>query len=291
MEIRTLYKSGDEYLNSFYNNKGVLAYSNAIVSTALKRVNTGDVIKYNGSITNTAIYMVIFDNDLNFVKSINKSDGYTYTVLSGECYVGFNIDGSSIHSTSVKCECENVDYLSSPHYVEEIIFAQKDGDNVIDNAYINGNNGNQITLNGTSCSDYLNVGTLNKIQIASCYGNVNNGAFYNANKEFIVNLGTSNTLITLDVPNNAEFLRVSCNSGSKSTYVIGYTLKQQSGGEEPELPEKPELPEEPDTPIIPPTNIDSIPNLNSGLYVDCSKISYNNKSLKLIIDLLLGGVN
>ena len=83
----------------------------------------------------------------------------------------------------------------------------------ISEGYINKNNGELTTnVSGFHCSDYIEIGWLNKIRVKRTFHYGGDGlVFYNKDKKYISGYGerTGTNYVVLDVPENAVYIRLS----------------------------------------------------------------------------------
>lgn len=87
------------------------------------------------------------------------------------------------------------------------------------NAWINAQ-GNLVESASNRASDYIDVHSLDYITISGSTSDAVIEAFYNSSKTFVSYVEVSSSSITLQVPNNAYYLRVTLKPSAVDTYQI-----------------------------------------------------------------------
>ena len=271
MSTRTIFDgSKDNYINScYYNSDGRINITNSICVTYLLRVAEGDVLTYNGTLSNTNFLCNFYNSSLEFISNMNKTS-YTITVPENAFYVGFNMTKANINSLTITCNSTDDSYLNNSYYTGKLLYSSDTDDGKTSDSYIKGETGNIVSNIGTAVTSEIDLTKISYIQILNEYNNLNAGVFFNESGSRISNLsGDNKDPGVIKVPSNAKTLK--CTFSQSSTFQIyGYSLSDGSTSIDPTLPGE---------------------TLSNGIYINSEKVSYNGKSLSSIIDYILSKVN
>ena len=105
--------------------------------------------------------------------------------------------------------------------------------NLISNGYVNANNGNVATASSYNYTDYLFI-VSKQIKVTAYFGDAAGIAFYDINKSYISgyqrpSTTPSGTLVTVDVPTNAVYLRSSCIANNAANFKLFAVLGENMG--------------------------------------------------------------
>ena len=271
MSTRTIFDgSKDNYINScYYNNDGRLNDSTFICATCLLRVAEGDVLTYNGTLSNTAFLCNFYNSSLEFISNI-QSTSYTITVPENAFYVGFNIAKDYINSVTITCNSSDDSYLNNSYYTGKLLYSSDTDDGKTSDSYIDGKTGNIVSNTGTTVTSAIDLTNTSYIQILNEYNNLNSGVFFDESGNRISNLlGEQKDPGFISVPSNAKTLKCTITESALLQIYI-YSLSNGESSIDPTLPGE---------------------NLLNGIYINSEKVSYNGKSLSSIIDYILSKVN
>ena len=182
------------------------------------------IVTFNGDIN---IYNAMYDANKKFLRNLEIRNGVNPTLPSDTKYIRlscgisyvFEIDYPRINVIDVNGKAEqntaditknasNLDFLNG-HPLEYSM-------TWIDSGYIDSSNGDLIPYNGWHYTDYIELENNDDLYVSTSNGVDNEyNAFYDSNKAFIRNLyisGNSDHRIINYVPQNAKYVRLSCES-------------------------------------------------------------------------------
>ena len=271
MSTRTIFNgSKDNYIDKcYYKNDGKINPSSSIYITYLLRITAGDILTYNGTLTDTGYLCNFYDSSLKFISNMTTTT-YTITAPENAFYVGFNIAKDDINSITITCDSSDDSYLNNKYYIGKLLYSSDTDDGKTSDSYIDGKTGNIVPNTGPAVTSVIDLTNTSYIQILNEYSNLNAGVFFNESGSRISNLsGDNKDPAVIKIPSNAKTLK--CTFSQSSTFQIyGYSLSDGSTSIDPTLPGE---------------------TLSNGIYINSEKVSYNGKSLYSIIDYILSKVN
>lgn len=251
----TTYNFDIQYINGFYirSSKEILPLS-SINITYPQRVQFGDVVTYNGTLSGTSVLALVFDSNCSCVLTHNVSDGYTITIPENGKFIMFNVSDTSI---TISNETQDNTYLTDNVSCSNII----SGDLTFDVGYLN--NGVLTALNGYKTSNYIDITGKNYLlYINHSYTGNNSGALYDSGNKFIQTLRSGSEFL-IKIPSNASKVRFTHKADNTNVHLYALISSE----------------------FEKPVNIGE--DLQPGLYVDSNMINYKGKNLKTIIDALI----
>ena len=271
MSTRTIFDgSKDNYINNcYYNENGRIKGSALICATYLLRVAAGDILTYNGTLSNTAFLCNFYNSSLEFISNI-QSTSYTITVPENAFYVGFNMTKANINSLTITCNSTDDSYLNNSHYTGKLLYSSDTDDGKTSDSYIKAETGDIVPASGPAVTSVIDLTNTSYIQILNEYSNKNAGVFFDESGNRISSLlGANADPAFIRVPSNAKTLK--CTFVQSGIFQIySYSLSDGSTPIDPTLPGE---------------------TLSNGIYINSEKVSYNGKSLSSIIDYILSKVN
>ena len=270
MSTRTIFDgSKDNYINNcFYRNDGRIDNVTSICATYLLRIAEGDILTYNGTLTNTTFLCNFYNSSLEFISNM-QSTSYTITVPKNVFYVGFNITKANINSVTITCDSSDDSYLNNSYYTGKLLYSSDTDNGKTSDSYIVGDSGDIVSISGLAVTSGIDLTNTQYIQTLNEYSNKNAGVFFDESGNRISNLLGDTDPAFIRVPSNAKTLKCTI-APNKILQIYRYSLSDGSTSIDPTLPGE---------------------TLSNGIYINSEKVSYNGKSLSSIIDYILSKVN
>lgn len=163
-------------------------------------------------------YNAFYDSNKNFISSFAIGSVAVIDVPTNAVYFVISEITEEFSKFTIKClgdvEVVRGDWVNGKAFELSLI----------NDAYINQDNGTVSTYEGWTTTDYLNCGKANTLEItststAAVYSSSYN-AFYDGNKEFISNFSIVTIPCNIEVPTTAQYVRISNKTDDMNNIVI-----------------------------------------------------------------------